>query len=149
MKNIFESTEEEKNRIRSLHNITEQVKEGDSNYTIPYNEDYIQEWVDRWNSFIYDRLDGGYGGPNDIQSEIDYELRTLCPEVMEVLQASYDIWGWNIARNKSWVDNNIQTQIVPKIEEWKNNGGDMTTLERPEINLEKDCPDYQGNKDIK
>ena len=68
---------------------------------------------------------------------------------MEVLQASYDIWGRNVARSKSWVDNNIQTQIVPKIEQWKNNGGDMTTLERSEINLEKDCPDYQGNKDIK
>ena len=79
MKNIFESTEEEKNRIRSLHNI----------------------------------------------------------------------WGRNVARSKSWVENNMQTQIAPKIAEWKNNGGDMTTLERPEINLEKDCPDYQGNKDIK
>ena len=118
--------------------ITEQVKEGDNNYTIPYNEDYIQEWVDRWNSFIYDRLDGGYGVQNNIQ-----KLEILCPEVMGVLQASYDIWGRNVARSKSWVENNIQTQIAPKIAEWKNNGGDMTTLDRPEINLEKDCPKWK------
>lgn len=129
MHNRFNLNEEEKKHIRTLHgikSITEEV-EGD---------DMIQEWVDTWNAFIFDRLDGGYGGPNNIQSELDYELRNLCPEVIEALQASYDIIGD--------VDNNIINQVVPKLEKWKDDGGDMTTLERPEINLEKDCPKYKS-----
>ena len=141
MRNRFKLNESEKNRIRGLHGIqviNEEI-EGD---------DKIQKWVDTWNAWIFDRMLGGYMGQANVQADFEDELKAKCPEVFEQLKTSYYIMVPDGDPGRDWEEVGLSNRDVglasAGIDAWKEAGGDMTTLERPEINLKKDCPGYKS-----
>ena len=111
-------------------------------------DDMIQQWVDTWNAWIFDRMMGGYGGQATVQSDLEDELKSKCPKVFEQLETSYYIMVPDGDPGRDWENIGLSDRDVnlasAGIDAWKEAGGDISTLERPEVNIKKDCPGYKS-----